>query len=78
MSCRLMALISDPGDLFPDTKAWATWEADEGTMGRSPGVREWRSPGFFIRMEEQTETQNGLRAKNQNLGEDKKLLHPCL
>lgn len=48
-------------------------------MGRSPGVREWRSPGFFMRMEEQTETQSGLRARNQNLGEDdKKLLHPCL
>lgn len=48
-------------------------------MGRSPGVREWRSPGFFMRMEEQTETQSGLRARNQNLGEDdKKLLHLCL
>lgn len=74
-----MALISDPGGLFPDTKAQTTREGDEGTMGRSPGVREWRSPGFFTRMEEQIESQSGLRARNQNLEEDdKKLLHPCL
>lgn len=33
-------------------------------------------PGFFMRMEEQTETQSGLRARNQNLGEDDEAATP--
>lgn len=44
-------------------------------MPRAVGVEV---PRFFMRMEEQTETQSGLRARNQNLGEDDKKLHPCL